>query len=488
MYYRAMSLEGFAEPSSVVVQQTNDPYSDIQAHYYNNINKAHRPAGGTTLPARASSKTTTKSPQPSDDLPFPAAESAAGWKKSPVLTRLGPYQCLETGYYREISVVVVEDGGNDPTVFAPTRHQQKQLRLGELLNRLRNAFRDLSLSVRYEDSPSISACCTVGLESRHQLVEFDVTVHRLRGSTGTTHTDPNGVAAVPIVVQVHRRSGDAALVKKYANEIFQAAENGSAASPYPPCIDSPVAKTVVVPSLCRRLDAHCSQQQQHSVDSALEVTLQLLNSECYDARRLGLESLAGLTDPNRTGFETALAVSRALVLGTDHDENRSAGRTIVGLVATGRWNDDRDSSMDCDDDDNNNSNSGAAGDGSPLVYLALVALTNSLVVLEAHYCGEQQQTADQSSAMQGFLERVQQWTGLDLVRDVLLRYICNAGVAPHLAYHSLLALTALVRLLPTATLPCIQPETIQYAEQVGRHSHAALGQASSQLLHAMHVF
>ena len=62
-----------------------------------------------------------------------------------------------------------------------------------------------------------------------------------------------------------------------------------------------------------------------------------------------------------------------------------------------------------------------------------------------------------------------------------------AAAQPHVAYHALLALSALCRLPNIAMRVRKQLPAIEQAQQIGLRCHAALEQASSRLLVELHV-
>lgn len=398
------------------------------------------------------------------DVPSPSKEDEKakddwGWQR-PELTQPGPFYCVEDEPYLARIPNCDDDGA-----------------LKRLLRRIEKVLEQRSLIVKSSSDSPIEASC----RSVDGRVELDVSVYAGDGKSGSDE----------IMVVVSQRNVGGVEFTRCANAILEAAarsgdDEGDDSRNCRHHHHHQLPSLEASQTACRHLDAYCtfdnqdsnqhctldnqgSDSNQYSDDTnegefALGMVRSWLSSPS-DARR-GLELLAALTDLKQTIPAAALMAARAAVFG-----DPVVCGAILGLVVTGRWQ-------------------FFGGDvDAAASQAAMVVFAQSLLILEECYCKSPGGPASIATEMSGLLERASQMTGgqLDLVRDVLLPRV--AGPASAATYPSLLALSALLRLLPPPPLPpaagiAAAGVVRRCAEQHGRHN-AAIGMASTRFLNAL---
>jgi hypothetical protein len=349
-----------------------------------------------------------------EKMEFTTEVNKATWKKEgPVLTRMGMYHPLEISHIR----------------FPCDR-------LSEVLDFLEEVFRALSLRTIYHDAPLAASC-----ESLEQL--------ELRVSLWKDRKD-----SAEAVLEVQRVLGDSVLFCMYAKRILNAVRGEK--------LELAVSRHVPMPAL-RKAEytlQYAMRETNISEDpvvSALEIAHNLICADRHDARILGLESLCIMTDPGKTGLETAERVARCVLLGeaasqTNHAVLAPIQERVLTLTVLGAW-----------------PGTSIREAGKRDAYLALVTVANGLRLLAP---------ADLTNA----LNECVRLTGVELV-EVLLAKVEEAAHHPHSAYFALEALEALCAL--PAVRGHIQVPLVKHAQGVGSSSHAALASVSSRVLVAL---
>jgi hypothetical protein len=129
-----------------------------------------------------------------------------------------------------------------------------------------------------------------------------------------------------IVVELQRRKGDSIPFHRYSRYLLDAAvgdfdpvrhveQNG-------PDMDLVYSKRVEHLLNADAASRESATEEENAI-IAIEIAHSLLMKDRMDARQLGLESLCLLTDPKKTGDETALIASRVVLLGTSKGEDDS---------------------------------------------------------------------------------------------------------------------------------------------------------------------
>ena len=244
---------------------------------------------------------------------------------------------------------------------------------------------------------------------------------------------------------------------------------------------------------------------------ALEIAASLLKKDRMDARQLGMESLCLLTDPTRTGVETALIASRVVLTGSTQDESQDDAKddgadydgadqwgireAILALVQFGRLGDDGGFEQDVDSDDD--SCAGCSGSGVPpdeqrhndmLHNLALAVLANALDVLENHgarLCEAGSESP--SSVADAFLNDSHEMMEKDLLKT-LLGKLGDAEVKPHDATLSAKCLRSLCEASKDARRRARDlkaKQIVQTALEVGQRTHVKLEKESQKVIHTL---
>lgn len=311
-----------------------------------------------------------------------------------------------------------------------------QTELPAVLERLEKLFCKESLMVEYCDGSASSPKTVSARCASLDGVEFAVLIWEIDNE---------------YAVEVQRTAGDSLLFSQhqYAQRVLDTVKNVSKTK-YPDddsAID-PLASRTNIPwspydLLQRQIQVTADQQQD-----ALNIVLDLLQSERYDAVQCGLESLVAMTDVSKSGNEQARFVSRIVL------SDASSSNVVVSLACFGRFPSPR------------------FDDRSITKYHQLTALT---VLAQAVHLVE-----ITSAEVSDFLNQRSV-----VMMDALLSAVSNARQAPHAAY---LATHILAKLCALPDCRCrLQQhlDTLYHAEHVGKCSHAALATASHRLLEAL---
>jgi len=283
------------------------------------------------------------------------------------------------------------------------------------------------------------------------------------------------------VVEIQRTGGDPMLFcqHRFAKRMLDVVRSHSTPPPtdqttWPP----PIKACTSDPLQYSPEDAKVQQEQLDSmmkyckvplsaeseVESAIAIVASMLGSSRFDQVALGLESLATMTDPHKSGCTIAEKAARAVLVGSGNTPSTPPVAALPSTVAF------------------------LALSGSPLpsmhpadadlakyhAFAALNIVAQSVNVLD-------------TSSIQVFATRVVDQQHLKLV-EPLLSGVTNANTSPHVAYLSAHILAALCRALPGVReqirghLPIVE-----HAKTVGTCSHAALAQASNRLLQELSV-
>jgi hypothetical protein len=384
-----------------------------------------------------------------------------GWK-SPRLTRLGMFHPLEQCH-----------------VAFP-----KHVLLSHMLPTLMDTFQKTSLLLtNFTDSPIGVSCESM------ERVQFQVNLWESRPSSDV------------VILEIQKVLGDALDFQAYAQQILAtvravvtAATTATASVPqhqqYEPAMmqqyqQQPCAPfvsqesheemdesvvgwnvpAVVAADRVWKGDANTVFNQEQATTEALEILHSILFSSRYDACRLGLESACCMTDPSKTGWSTACLVAQALLAPANDMQKQISTRIL-------QWTTFQSGSVGGGVDHHASETNWYAQE---LSYLALQALAQALQV------ATESQTTSACSLLSTFLETTCAGLDLDLVA-ILLNKVRTVQQSPHTAYFAIRALTALCQARVPQVSQRIAQEDVEYAQQVGVATHAALATVSGRLL------
>jgi len=273
------------------------------------------------------------------------------------------------------------------------------------------------------------------------------------------------------IVEAQRRTGCPIKYHEYIRHLLDAAQGR---------FDTQnVASTNNKPGVVDINEKTSSRRQDVQSLSALEIAAKLIKKDRLDARRLGMESLCFLTDPSRTGVETALVASRAVLFGSaqnDNDEDvefladeLGIREAILSLVQFGRLSESADCAMESDSEEENFNDI--------LHNLALAVLSNALEVLE-NYRGGLAPSSEQklSQVTNDFLKESEEISHRELI-DSLLKVLGQAESKPHDACLSAQCLRSLLQASKKARRKARDmnaKQIVATALEVGQRTHVKL--------------
>lgn len=393
------------------------------------------------------------------------------------------------------------------------------------------SFYPLEKSSRFiQDSPAniasrISDCCRLlsvqavfndDLATADLTTEDHVDIHLTlwRGDsevslpTDQSNNDGNGVAGAasaglqdenvappPVkitIVEAQRRKGCAVVYHRYCRNILDAAQG---------CFTAEDSSCKPRQEQYPRVETLRKEKEDVEGENsllALEIAASLLSKDRMDARRLGMESLCLLTDPTKTGMDTAVLASQVVLFGNVQEENvdddaaefipdeLGIREAILSLVQFGRLGENGDFDSDSDDD----VAKGSAEDefNQILHNLALAVLANALDVLETNgkkIAGESSSDAKPSATT--FLEESKEMTNRELLSS-LLTVLGNAESKPHDACLSAQCLRSLFQASKKAKRKAKEfnaKQIVMTALDVGRRTHVKLENETQHIIRVL---
>eukprot|EP00563_Minutocellus_polymorphus_P021240 CAMPEP_0197733642 /NCGR_PEP_ID=MMETSP1434-20131217/44011_1 /TAXON_ID=265543 /ORGANISM="Minutocellus polymorphus, Strain CCMP3303" /LENGTH=572 /DNA_ID=CAMNT_0043321027 /DNA_START=315 /DNA_END=2034 /DNA_ORIENTATION=- len=413
------------------------------------------------------------------------------------------------------------DGGRSSLRSVPTYYPlEKSTRyvtgrdLGEITAQISDCCRIMSVHAEYEGNDDVPGTAYLRT-SEHVEIQLQLW-------HGAAPRHPDGC----VIVEAQRRRGDAVTFHKYSRNLLDAATGTFQPATYVSLEDREA-------EYCHKAEAmlvhHNDGQKKPSSSSiggagartntaehenallALEIAASLLKKDRMDARQLGMESLCLLTDPTRTGVETALIASRVVLTGSTQDESQDDAakeddydadqwgirEAILALVQFGRLGDDGGFEQDSDSDDDSCTGCSHSGGGVPpdeqrhndmLHNLALAVLANALDVLENHgarLCEAGSESP--SSVADAFLSDSHEMMEKDLLKT-LLGKLGDAEVKPHDATLSAKCLRSLCEASKDARRRARDlkaKQIVQTALEVGQRTHVKLEKESQKVIHTL---
>jgi hypothetical protein len=347
--------------------------------------------------------------------------------------------------------------------LAPSHVKVTHSQLEPTLNLLQQAFQQLSCHVLYEHELLACTCDTM------DNVQFHVSIW-------------DGGADKGLFVEVQRMYGDSfTFHHKYAAPLLRTIHRQKSCIPAVVVVQPPPSPpTLPTPSNVRavasppppipgraldRLSLPTTFPNEGDIQTALDLATDLIDCQCMDAQQMCVESLLQLTNPLSTGQATAARIANIILQGQERpDLTRFLWQSLVTPTMTSdAGSNNRDDMTDVDEYDSFDDSTRCVLQ----IWVQMWQLQSSSPTVGTGV--EQQQQLHGPSVMQ--------------VVDVLQAYISTPIVdcKPHLATLALQGLTALTRLVHPVK-ERIDWEPVQYANTVGTARHAALAQASLQLL------
>jgi len=406
------------------------------------------------------------------------------------------------------------DGGSTslrsiPTYY-PLEKSSRCVSLGgrgveDITARISDCCRIMSVHAEYEGGGDVPGTAYLRT-SEHVEIQLQLW-------QGTAPRHPDGC----VIVEAQRRRGDAVTFHKYSRNLLDAATGAFDPANYVSLEDREAEYCQKAEHMRDSLKKSSASSSAPSASApsehenallALEIAASLLKKDRMDARQLGMESLCLLTDPTRTGVETALIASRVVLTGSTQDESQDDDgddcdgtdqwgirEAILALVQFGRLGDDGGFEQDVDSDDD--SCAGCSGGGVPpdeqrhndlLHNLALAVLANALDVLETHgarLCEAGSESP--SSVADAFLSDSREMMERDLLKT-LLGKLGDAQVKPHDATLSAKCLRSLCEASKDARRRARDlkaKQIVQTALEVGQRTHVKLEKESQKVIHTL---
>ena len=299
-----------------------------------------------------------------------------------------------------------------------------------------------------------------------------------------------------IIVEAQRRKGDAVVFHHYCRNLLDAAQGEFDSDSFITREKLEQRYTTIATELLEGKEstsADCTERENFLF--ALEIAAGLIKKDRMDARQLGMESLCLLTDPARTGKETALLASQVILLGTIHDENATESHllpeelgireAVLSLVQFGRLGEGGEfSPPESNDEDNELPDEKAHND--ILHNLALAVLSNALEVLENH-TNKIDPNKSVASITNTFLDESTDISSRDLLRT-LLGALEKAEEKPHNACLSAKCLKFLFQASQKARRKARSlnaKQIVATALEIGRRTHVKLQEETQKVITAL---
>lgn len=278
------------------------------------------------------------------------------------------------------------------------------------------------------------------------------------------------------VVEVQRRKGCSVSFHKYGRRLLDSASGNFI----------PDDNVRSVPKVSPSIQEEKKKDEESSV-LALEIAASLLRKDRMDARRLGLESLCLLTDPEKAGAETARLASQVVLFGSVQDaqaenvdyipDELGIREAILALVQFGRLGDYGDIQDESDSDELDNDEKEF---NEVLHNLALGVLSNALAALDPEH-----KDSDQlSESTDNFLEESRDISKKELL-STLLSVLGKAEAKPHDACLSAQCLKSLFQASKKAKKRARElkaKQIVMTALDVGRRTHVKLETETKRII------
>lgn len=307
---------------------------------------------------------------------------------------------------------VKDDALRDVPSFYPLEKSSKFVsdKPSDIANRISDCCRVMSVQACFDNDLATADLKT----SEH--VEIHITLWKSSSSNDTTTSS----SRTPVtIVEAQRRKGDAVTFYKYCHSLLSAADGKFSYEEYFQADREEEVKIAKQETLIQGIKEQKRLNHQNLKNGeaasgsdenngnpflaegessllALEIAASLLKKDRMDARQLGMETLCLLTDPTKSGIETALLASKVVLFGAvdagnellleDDDympaEDLGVREAILSLVQFGRLGEYID--FEEEEDAGANLHAEEKEFNALLHNLALAVLANALDVLEQH--------------------------------------------------------------------------------------------------------
>lgn len=286
-----------------------------------------------------------------------------------------------------------------------------------------------------------------------------------------------------LVVEAQRRTGDPIKFHEYTRHLLDAAQGK---------FDTHKVSENPTRHIVGDRKNSAAQSKGDKSLSAVEIAAKLLKKDRLDARRLGMESLCFLTDPSRTGVDTALVASRAVLFGSAENDDEDdvefladelgIREAILSLVQFGRLSESSDCVIESESDEESTKVNEEDKNFNDILHnLALAVLSNALEVLEKYG------SATLSQVTNDFLKETEEISHRELI-DSLLKVLGQAEAKPHDACLSAQCLRSLLQASKKARRKARDmnaKQIVATALEVGQRTHVKLQTESESVLKAL---
>jgi len=300
-----------------------------------------------------------------------------------------------------------------------------------------------------------------------------------------------------IIVEAQRRKGDAVVFHHYCRNLLDAAQGEFNSDTFITKEKLEQKYTTIASELLEeRESSTAAGTERENFLFALEIAAGLIKKDRMDARQLGMESLCLLTDPTRTGKETALLASKVVLLGTIHDENATESdllqeelgirEAVLSLVQFGRLGEGGEFSPPNESNDEDNELPDEKSHNDILHNLALAVLSNALEVLE-NQTAKIDPNKSVASITNTFLDESTDISSRDLLRT-LLGGLEQAEAKPHDACLSAKCLKFLFQASQKARRKARSlnaKQIVATALDIGRRTHVKLEEEAQKVITAL---
>jgi len=342
--------------------------------------------------------------------------------------------------------------------------------------RMSDACRLMSVHAEYDNEAGTALLMTDDhVEIFVSLWKGDVQ-HSPSTPEGKTEQDDAEDENFVTIVEVQRRKGCSVSFHKYGRRLLDSASGNF----------TPDDNSYSIPKVSPSIQEEKKKDEESSV-LALEIAASLLRKDRMDARRLGLESLCLLTDPEKAGIETARLSSQVVLFGSVQDaqaenadfipDELGIREAILSLVQFGRLGEYGDFEDDLEDDEVDNDEKEF---NEVLHNLALGVLSNALAALEP----DKKAWEDVSDSTDSFLEESREISKKELL-STLLSVLGKAEAKPHDACLSAQCLKSLFQASKKAKKRARElkaKQIVMTALDVGRRTHVKLETETKRII------
>jgi len=351
----------------------------------------------------------------------------------------------------------------------------------EIAKRISESCRVMSVQALYDGDQATASLRTA------EHVDIEISLWQ-----GESPKYPNCV-----IVEAQRRKGDAVVFHKYCRFLLDAAQGNFDTRTFSRREQYESKFNYVANELLEEKESSSpGRSERENSLFALEIASGLLKKDRMDARQLGMESLCLLTDPTRTGLDTAVLASKVVLMGTIEDENCDDNElipeelgireAILSLIQFGRLGEGGEFSSYDSDGEDGNTHPDEERHNNLLHNLALAVLSNALEVLEIH-SAKINPRKSKAVLANTFLDESKDVSSRDLLRT-LLGSLEHADDKPHDSSLSAKCLKCLFQASQKARHRARNmnaKEIVNTALDIGRRTHVKLEKETEKVITAL---